>query len=89
MFNENFKPNYIYGEKKDLKKLGIKVTNGLLKKPWNWTYENPIIEIPKKEFKVEINWNDNNGDCDIIFKNGVVFGHLCSYTDLSYINRIE
>jgi hypothetical protein len=41
--------------------------------------------IFQKQFKVEINWNDNKGDCDIIFKNGVVFGHLCSYSDLIYV----
>lgn len=77
IFDEDFKPAYIWGSKKQLKDLGIKVTIGSKPEPWNWTYESPVLKMPKKKFKVEVDWDSEKKFCDsITFKNGVVFGNV-------------
>jgi len=77
VFKEGFKPDYIFGNKKQLRDLGIEVTVGE-RDHLNWDYENPIERISDKEYDVELDWlKEGDGDyCDIIFENGVVFGHV-------------
>ena len=76
VFSREFMPTHIWGKKRFLRQLGIVVTNGDGKENWNWDYENPIIEIPDKRFKVEIDWNEKRDCCDMVFENGVVFGYV-------------
>ena len=75
-FSESFKPSYVYGGRKELEALGIKLAPGTSKEPWNWTYENPIVFIPQKNYTVQLNWNDEEDCCDVVFSNGVVFGYV-------------
>lgn len=90
-FVDNFEPDRIGGSKEQCMQLGIKVLSKKSDHSVMWDYECPEIEFDNtKTFDVKIDsWEDDQDYCDVIFKNGVIFGYVCKEDIILVDNKKE